>query len=255
MRLVLAILLFASLSVCAQTITLTYENADQYPWYLKDGSGIDLILLKMVDHTLPEVAFEYKQTPWKRCLHNIKNNATEGCFSASFKEKRLELGYYPGTHKGEKVDTSMRIHSSSYSLYVLKNSNISVTGKLSISGLDGRVAAPLGYSIGDDLKKKGYKVDEGGILSIHNFEKLLMGRVQALAALSLNGNNILKKNKEYSNIIRVIHPPLIDKPYYLMFSKDFINSNVKLAEKIWATIAQVRESQEYKDKAIEFLSK
>ncbi len=255
MKLIVAILLLTSLSIQAQTVTLTYENADSYPWYMKDGSGLDLILLKMVDEAMPDVSFKYKKTPWKRCLSNIQSDITEGCFSASFKEKRLVFGYYPGTHTGGKANAAMRTHSSSYSLYVLKGSSIKVTGTLTISGLSGKVAAPAGYSISDDLSKKGFNVDDGASSTAKNFEKLLGGRVNAVAALSLNGDNILAKNKKYSDKIAAVKPPLIDKPYYIMFSKKFINSNKSLAEKIWATIATVRESQDYKDKALAFLSK
>jgi polar amino acid transport system substrate-binding protein len=252
MKSAFALLLLLPTLVWAQTITLTYENSNSYPWYMKDGSGIDLMLLKMVDKNLPEVDFKYTQAPWKRCLKNIETNVTEGCFSASFKEKRKAYGYYPG---GEAPNKAHRIHSSSYSLYVLKGANISVSGKLSIDGLVGKVAAPAGYSIGDDLVKKGYKVDAGASLTTHNFEKLLQGRVKAVAALSLNGNNILSKNKKYSDKIQVLAPPLIDKPYYLMFSKKFTNSHRALVEKIWKTIGEVRETQAHKDNAGAFLSK
>lgn len=206
----------------------------------------------MVDQAMPEVSFKYTQAPWKRCLKNIETNVTEGCFSASFKEKRKTYGYYPG---GDSPNKSQRIHSSSYSLYVLKGANISVIGKLSIDGLNGKVAAPAGYSIGDDLIKKGYQVDAGASLTTHNFEKLLQGRVKAVAALSLNGNNILSKNTKYSDKIQVITPPLIDKPYYLMFSKQFANSNRELVEKIWETIGVLRETQGHKDNAGAYLSK
>ena len=247
----LLLLLFPTV-LLAQTITLTYENSNSYPWYMKDGSGIDLMLLKMVDEAMPEVNFKYTQAPWKRCLKNIETNVTEGCFSASFKEKRKAFGYYPG---GDSPNKSQRIHSSSYSLYVLKGANISVTGKLTIEGLNGKVAAPAGYSIGDDLIKKGYKVDAGASLSSHNFEKLLQGRVKAVAALSLNGNNILSKNSKYSDKIKVIDPPLIDKPYYLMFSKQFADSNRALVEKIWETIGALRETKVHKDNAGAYLSK
>ena len=247
-----ALLLLSPLLIQAQTITLTYENANSYPWYLTDGEGIDLILLKMVDEALPELTFQYKQTPWKRCLNNLKNNVTEGCFSASFKEKRKVFGFYPG---GDIPNKSQRLHSSSYSLYVLKQSVIDVTGKLTISGLNEKVAAPAGYSIVDDLIKRGYRVDDGALSTVRNFDKLLKGRAEAVAALTSNGNHILLKNKKYSDKIRMIKTPLILKPYYMLFSKKFVNSNKALAEKIWATIAKLRESREFKEAASEFLAK
>jgi len=238
-----------------QTITLAYENVDSFPWNMKDGSGIDLILLKMTDEALPEVNFKYIQLPWQRCLHNIENGISEGCFTASYKEKRKKHGFYPGTHTGAEPDPALRLHSSSYSLYVAKDSSINVTEKMTIEGLTGKVAAPAGYSIGDDLAKAGYQVDAKSSKSFQNFQKLASGRVDAVAALSLNGDNILAKNAKFSGKIKAVETPLVDKPYYLMFSKQFVNANTALAEKIWAKAAELRETQEYKDKAGEFLAK
>lgn len=248
-------LLFAPLVAFAeQSITMSYENIDSFPWNMKDGSGIDLILLNMTDDALPEVSFKYNQVPWKRCLNNIETNETQGCFTASFKEKRLQHGFYPGTHTGGEVDPALRLHASSYSLYVAKDSKVNVTGKMAIEGLSGKIAAPSGYSIGDDLAKAGYKIDAGGTNTINNFKKLVSGRVAAVAALTLNGDNIILKNLEYAEQIKKIETPLVDKPYYLMFSKQFVKSNPDLADKIWKKSAELRETQEYKDKAGAFLA-
>ncbi|OUS26436.1 hypothetical protein A9Q99_18040 [Gammaproteobacteria bacterium 45_16_T64] len=237
------------------TITLTYENVDSFPWSMKDGSGIDLILLKMVDEAMPNVSFKYVQAPWKRCLNNIGTGTTEGCFTASFKEKRLQFGFYPGTHIGNAVDPNLMLHASSYSLYILKDSTINVPEKMKISGLNGKIAAPAGYSIGGDLQSAGYSVDASASKTTNNFEKLLLNRVKAVAALTLNGNNILVKHKKYADSIKVVTTPLVNKPYYLMFSKQFIKKDRALAESIWSKAAEIREGQEFKDKAGEFLSK
>jgi len=250
------LLFFFTFSVQAETtVTFTFENVDSFPWSMKSTDGIDLILLKMTDEALPEVTFKYNQAPWKRCLNNIETGKTEGCFTASYKDKRLQYGFYPGTHTGGKVDSNLMLHASSYSLYVLKDSSINVTGKMAISGLDGKVAAPAGYSIGSDLEKAGFKVDATASKTSNNFKKLLNGRVKAVAALTLNGNNILSKQKQYSDKIKVIETPLVNKPYYIMFSKQFVKKDKALAEKIWNKIAELRETSEFKDKAGAFLAK
>lgn len=256
LRILLSVGLLLGASAQAQTtITLAYENVDSFPWNMKDGSGVDLILLEMVDNQLDEVTFKYIQAPWKRCLNNIKTGKSEGCFTASYKEKRLEFGHYPGTHSGGQVDDNLRLHSSSYSVYTLKGAGISVSDKMTITGLTGKIASPAGYSIGQDLQTAGYNVDTAASKTLNNFSKLIAGRIQAVAALTLNGNNILATQKKFSDKIEVVNPPLVNKPYYLMFSKQFIKQNQSLAEKIWATIAKVRESQEFKDKAGAFLAK
>ena len=255
MRVLIVLMLLFPFAVNAERVVkLTYENVDSFPWTMKDGSGIDIILLDMTDAALDDVKFEYVQAPWKRCLDNIKSGMTEGCFTASYKEKRLEFGYYPGTHKADQPDTSLQLHASSYSLYVPKDSSINVTGNMAIEGLNGKIAAPRGYSIGDDLAKEGYAIDANASNTLNNFKKLVDGRVEAVAALTLNGDNLLSKNPNLSSKIKGISEPLVNKPYYLMFSKQFVNGNTELAEKIWKTAAEIRESQEFKDKAGAFLS-
>lgn len=247
-------LLLGAAAQAQQSITLTYESADSYPWSMKDGSGINFILLNLVDDALPEVEFKYNQVPWKRCFNNIQINKSEGCFAASYKQKRLKYGYYPGTHRGHGVDDSLRLHSSSYSVYTLKDAEISVSGNMTINGLSGNIASPAGYSIAQDLKNSGYPVDSQASKTANNFSKLIAGRIQAVAALTLNGNNILAQQPAFSEKIDVVNPPLINKPYYLMFSKKFVSQNKALAEKIWRTIANVRDSQVFKDKASRYLA-
>ncbi len=125
---------------------------------------------------------------------------------------------------------------------------------MTIEGLTGKIAAPSGYSIGEDLSKAGYKIDMAATNTKNNFNKLMSGRVAAVAALTLNGDNILLKSPEFAGNIKAIETPLVDKPYYLMFSKQFVGSNKALAEKIWQKGAEIRESQAFKDKAGVFLA-
>ena len=250
------LLIACSCSVQAETnITLTYENFDSFPWHMKDGSGVDMILLNMVDTALPEVSFTYTQAPWKRCLDNMKTGEAEGCFAASYKEERQKYGFYPGTYTGGSIDNSLMLRTSGYSLYALKDAQISVSGNFKLTGISGNIAAPAGYSIVGDLQKAGYYVDSVSHNTTANFKKLLAGRVQSVAALTFNADNILEKSTAFSTKIRVITPSLIEKPYFLMFSKQFMATNKSLAEKIWKTSATIRESQAFKEQAGEYLLK
>jgi polar amino acid transport system substrate-binding protein len=52
--------------------------------------------------------------------------------------------------------------------------------------------------------------------------------------------------------IEVRGPPLIEKPYYLMLSHQFVATEPALAERIWRTIAQVRNSPAYRKREREF---
>jgi polar amino acid transport system substrate-binding protein len=221
---------------------------------MKGGTGVDLILLKMVDESLPTVKFKYTSVPWKRCLNNIKIAKSDGCFSASFKESRLIYGHFPGTVNGGLPNKKLNLHSSSYSLYSLKNKDIKVEKNLIIKGANGKIASPAGYSIGEDLKGLGYDVDMQGTTTRNNFSKLIANRIEAVAALTLNGNYILANNPMLSEQITEITPPLVEKAYYLMFSKQFYSANPDLAQMIWNRIYELKHTTKFKDKMKMYLN-
>jgi hypothetical protein len=103
----------------AQTkIIIMSESVDSFPFSMKNKTGLDFVLLDFVDKKLADVSFEYKMVPWQRCLDGTISNTAQGCFSASFKTKRFEFGHYPMS--GDKGNEAQSLHSSSYTLYVLK---------------------------------------------------------------------------------------------------------------------------------------
>ncbi len=255
----LAVILTALVSAQIQSaeVTIFSENETSFPWIVKESNaGLNFILLDLVDKKIPEVEFVHKRVPWKRCLNAMKQEEfvdSSGCFSASYKEVRKEFGVYPG---GDSPNSELRLHSSSYSLYTKKsNQNVGVAGKLTIDGLgdDAKIAAPAGYSISSDLASKGYKVDDQSKNTKANFQKLLSGRVEAVTALTESGDFHLDTNPKYQADIQKLTPPLVNKPYYLMLSHGFVKKNPEIAEKIWATIAEVRESEEYKTAGQEWM--
>lgn len=240
--------LIFSTTVYAEKIILQYENVDSFPFSMKNGEGLDIILLEMVDEKLADVEFEFQQVPWQRCLNNIQSDTAQGCFSASFKEERKEFGVYPEAQAKQNI--AKRLHDSSYSLYTLKEKALSVKIEdgLQITGIDGTIASPSGYSISDDLKAKGLTVDATANKSDANFQKLILDRVQYVAALTQNGDAIIAK-AEFAGKVVALKPELVKKPYYLMFSKQFHTKKPQIVAKIWDTIEMIRESSEYKEKS------
>ena len=97
----------------------------------------------------------------------------------------------------------------------------------------------------DDLKNKGLNVDESPSTK-QDFQKLIMGRLQGVAALTHIADFLLEGNNFFSKRIEKTQPLLITKPYYVMISHQFYNNNPELAEKIFDTYAKIRTSGEYK---------
>ncbi len=107
------------------------------------------------------------------------------------------------------------------------------------------LTAVRGFSIVDDLRKKGIFVHE-----LNNTTKcmklLAQGRTDGVAALELAGDSILSENKNKFGKIIKAKSPLKTKAYFLMLSHQFIERHSELAEAIWDEIAEVRDTDEIK---------
>jgi len=239
-------LICLSLTAIARDLTVVCENKQDFPTVMgnssqvlktKPGMGIEAVyrLEKKLN-----IKIKIKRLPWKRCLAEMQKGHVDGVFTASYKEKRKKFGRYPEING--KVDISRRFTSSSYALYRLKGSDVQFDGKN--FSVKGKVGAPLGYSIVDDLKKKGLVVDESPN-TLNDFKKMLKGRIAAVAALEMTGDYYLMINQDLNEKIEKVSPLIVEKPYFFMLSHQFYKENKDLAEKIWDTIADIRRDSEF----------
>lgn len=224
-----------------------HEDVDVYPWVLKDRPGLNVIHMRAVEQKLG-IKFEITPLPWRRCQEELREGKVDGIFAASYKTERLEIGHYPMT--ADKTDATRAMMYDGYSLYRLKGSTAQWDGsKLSVAG---SVGAQPGYSIIDQLKQLGVRVDDGTKTADDNLKKLLGGRVEAVALQTLEGDNSLANNPEFASKVEKVKPPLVDKPFFLMLSKQFVAKYGDFSKDIWKTLAEVRESPDYKAKMSAF---
>lgn len=229
------------------TVKFCHEDVDVYPWVLKDRPGLNIAHLKALEQKLG-VKIETLPLPWKRCQEDMREGKVDGIFAASFKTERLEMGVYPMA--GDKPDAARAMMYDGYSLYRLKGGAVQWDGKKLTS--TGNIGAQPGYSIVDQLKQLGAKVDEGAKTADDNLKKVLLGRLEAVALQTLEGDNSLSTNPEFSAKLEKVSPPLVDKPFFLMLSKQFVAKYGDFSKDIWKTLAEVRESADYKAKMSSF---
>jgi polar amino acid transport system substrate-binding protein len=230
----------------AMDLTLACENKQDFPTVmgnsndvLKTNPGMGIEAVYELQKRL-NLKITLKRMPWKRCLAEMQKGHVHGIFTASFKEKRKKFGKYPEIDG--KVDPSRRFTSASYALYRMKGSDVHFDGKK--FDIKGKIGAPSGYSIVDDLKKRGLEVDEGPS-TVNDFKKMMKGRIKAVAALEMTGDYYLMVNQEMNQKIEKVEPLIIEKPYYFMLSYQLYESNQALAEKIWDTIGEIRRDPEF----------
>lgn len=240
----------ASAAFCADkpaSVRFCHEDVDVYPWVLKDRPGLNILHLKALEQKLG-TKIETFPLPWKRCQEDLREGKVDGIFAASFKPERLEIGVYPMI--GDKPDAARAMMVDGYSLYRLKGGTVLWDGKKLTSS--GNIGAQPGYSIVDQLKQLGAKVDEGTKTADDNMRKVIAGRLEAAALQTLEGDNSLSTNPEFAAKIEKVTPPLVDKPFFLMLSKQFVAKYGDFSKDIWKGLADVRESSDYKAKMLSF---
>ena len=243
----LLLLLFAlSFSAAAAerpTASLCFEAQDVRPWRTEQGGGLNFDLLKMVEQRL-DIHFDIQSIPWKRCLAQLKANAVDGAFAVSYKPDRRELGEYPG---GEQPDASKRMHIDTYVLLRRKGSKVNWDGER-FSNLDGAIGFQLGYSVGDVLRAQHVEVDEGSQRADELARKLIAGRLAAAAMGGSDAANLMRT--PLGRQLEELPVPLIEKPYFLILSHAMVASRPELAQRIWRTIEEVRNSPAYQKLAL-----
>jgi len=239
-----ALLLFAASSSWASelpTIRLCQDSEDVYPWTLQSRPGLNNILLEIVGKKIG-VQFEIVSEPWKRCQENMKLGVVDGMFAISYLKERQEFGVYP--MHGTEPDVSKTLMIDGYSLY-RRRGDVGVTWDGKMLTTNGPVGAQRGYSIAAQLQNMNANVDSGAYHVDDNLRKLLIGRIAAAALRTSEGDSVLFSNREFSGKIEKLPIPLIEKPYYLMFSKQFVADHGRQTQDIWSMIEQVRNSPEY----------
>jgi polar amino acid transport system substrate-binding protein len=191
-----------------------------------------------VQQRLPELHLRYSRKPWARCLAELEVGAVDAVIDSSFKPERMATGAYP-MRKG-RVDRRFRIDSKSYSLYTRRASALAWNGR-SFGRRKPALLAVRGYAIVDDLRKQGISINEVNSPD-DAFRMLLAGRADGFVHLTEFADYKLRKNPEFAAIARS-GPPLAVKDYYLQLSHRFHDAHPALAQRIWRTLREVRQSE------------
>jgi len=241
-------ILALSLTLCAnawanEKLKFAYSDVESELYQLGNGSqiatppGATIEMMNQVAKEL-DLEFEYIRLPVKRTLEGLQAGEVAGAFMYSFKEERMQFGQYP--MKAGKDDAALRVTMLSYVFYKPKGSSFNWDGK-AFSGLDsGVIGFNSSYSVGAELAKMGIKTEEAKTTE-QNFKKLAAGRIAAYAMQDHTGDMYIAENK--ITTVEKVATPFESKPYYLMLSKQFVQKNPALAEKIWAKLAKVRDEK------------
>ncbi len=245
-----AVLLWrAEPAAAVEPVRIVFDVFANPPLIIGNGTAIDpekpgltVELLRMASE-LANVPIELSRTPWQRGLYLIEAGQADAIFASSYVEDRLRFGVYP--MRNGQPDTSRKLFDQSYRLYVRAGSGVGWDGK-ALTHLQAPVGATPGYAVVPVLRAMGVTVVEESS-HIANLRKLAAGRIDAYAELDTHVRPLLQGNPlEFGSIVE-LSPPVLTKPYYLMFSKIFYARAPDVAERLWDAIAVVNDSPAYQD--------
>lgn len=170
---------------------------------------------------------------WERCLKEIETGGYDAAYSASFKDDRAAYSIYP----------QKPLQTLAYVVAVRKGAKHGWDQAKDGTKLPQPVAAPRGYSITADLKKMpGVTVDESAITDSQNVQKLLAGRLDAMAVEETVLKALIKRF-DAADKIEVLQPSLASgKNYFIIVSKKSGGSEAaarKLADQLDVAIDQL----------------
>lgn len=238
----MVIILLSQNSHAQEAMQLCYEDVDNFPWLVKNGRGLNNTLVDMAS-ALSGVTTEQLAFPWKRCLHNIASGTVAGGLAASYSAERAEFAVYPTTPDGQ-LDSTRRLKTDGYSLYRRKGTTAHWDGQQFVN-LTGPVGSLLGYSSAAELRKHGATVHESSDLPAVAMQHLLAGNLQLLALMTREGDEQLS-NPELAGKVEKIPSPFVEKPYFVIFNKEFYRTHRKRVEQFWDGLAAARESDAFK---------
>lgn len=236
-------------AVAAEPVRIVFDVFENPPLICGNGTAIDPVkpgltieMLRMASKRT-KVPITLSRTPWQRGLYLIQTGQADAIFASSYVKERLQYGVYP--MRDGHPDPSRKLFDQSYRLYIRAGSGVRWDGK-TLTGLQAPVGATTGYAVVPVLRAMGVTVDEEPN-HLDNLRKLVAGRLDAYAELDNHIRPILRADpKEFGNIVEV-SPPVLTKPYYLMFAKIFYARAPEVAERIWDAIAEVNASPAYQD--------
>jgi polar amino acid transport system substrate-binding protein len=234
-------------AAAAEPVRIVFDVFANPPLICGNGTAIDptapgltIEMLRMASERA-NVPIELSRTPWQRGLYLVETGQADAIFASSFVEERQRYGVYP--LKDGRPDPSRRLFDQSYSLFIRGESEIGWDGE-SLINLREPVGATPGYAVVQVLRAMGVRVEEEPNHAA-NLRKLAAGRLDAYAELESQIQPMLRSNKEEFGGIYKLSPPVLTKPYYLMFSKIFHGKTPEIAERIWDAIAAVNSSPAY----------
>lgn len=222
-------------------LTYCYENKPVLPHFYGEGPtvpkqspGPAIEILKHLESISENVRFNFIRLPWKRCLAAIEIGKVDAIVGR-YHRLREFIAKYPKDSTGE-LDYNRKFSGSASCLIYPLGTNLKWNGfelelkeKLTMS-------VPSGYSIIDDMHKRGFAIYEAS--SVEKSHELLFKQRVDVSLTDCQMKSIPEGFVE--------NPlPIKESVGYLMFSKQFYQRASGVAEQLWNNLATFNKEAYY----------
>lgn len=244
-------------ALAQETLKVCLNDVAHAPWRLPDAQGrasrqgLDFVFLQLLAERAG-VRVEVDLLPWKRCLADIKIGLQDAILGISYLPEREELGHYPQI--AGHPDETLAVRRDQYAWYAPAGSPLRWDGK-QVHGLtpEALVGVQSGYSVAAVVKGMGLKVDEAARTVEANLGKLAKGRIQLAALQAKEADQLLQRKPGLAQAVQRLEPLLQERPYYMMFSRNFIARSKRALPLWWREVVGVRDSPAYRKAEAEAL--
>jgi polar amino acid transport system substrate-binding protein len=165
---------------------------------------------------------------WERCWKELPKDTYQAVYSASHSDSRARVALYPATP----------LQRLSYVAVVRRGEGGAGND---LSRLPQPLAAPRGYSITEELRKRGHPVDDGAMKDSQNIEKLLSGRI-GTAVVERNVAQAIMAAMGVGDRLEVLPAAIEAKDYYLVVGRNAGGSEASardLADRLDRVLAEL----------------
>ncbi|OUR90259.1 hypothetical protein A9Q81_19895 [Gammaproteobacteria bacterium 42_54_T18] len=218
-----------------KAISICSDSNYWFPYTFDENGTSKGLHVDLVTNALAKLGIKavIEPLPWKRCLFSAKKGQYDAVISASYKKGRAEYLYYPDDAALGGV-SKQRLTQVEYTILTLKNDAFDFDGDF--SKIPEPVRVPLGYSIADDLTKKGLFV-QTSTKGIYNSLRNLVNHKTGSIVTTKDFATLVAKDESIG--LHVSSMPIKSKSYFMAFSKKTALTGDERAG-IWDVIAAVR---------------
>lgn len=178
------------------------------PYTVGGGADARGVHTQLVTEAFRRLGLEARidNVAWERCWKELPRDTYQAIYSASYTDSRARVALYPATP----------LQRLSYVAVVRKDATVGTPGDL--AALPQPLGAPRGYSITEELRRRGQRVDDGAMKDSQNLEKLLAGRI-GTAVVERQVAMSLIHSLGVDDKVRVLPTAIEDKDYFLVVGR------------------------------------